>query len=508
MKHYLRFIAMLSALLMILMSSVSAQNDTIALIVTRDPSTFDPQVTRSPSAIAVLDYLYDTLVYQAADGSILPSLAEDWVVSEDGTEVTFSLKDGITFSDGSVLDAEAVAFSVERFKEVGERSLIYGDMLNIESVEVLDPLTAKFVLIEPASTLLSSLSFSFAGILSPSAVEAAGEDYAMNPVGTGPYVLAEYIPESELTLTPNPNYAGHRPWVETDAPPAANLRIRFSRDEAARANALMAGEAEISNFSNGTQVALFEGNPDFTVLQTPGRGLVYVGFNNLRAPFDNPVVRKAIAQAIDKDMMVLLAADGLGTPVNTLLPPSIFGYNEELDTAGANYDPDAARETLEAELDAPLELTILTSTFPTFQAVATVLQEQLAGIGVTANVEILDFSAASALAAEGEFDIFVTQYDWNDPDVLSRYLESSNIGDTNRYFYSNEAMDALLQAGRTTFDPDTRQAIYNQVLELVQEEVPIIPLYMPIRAVVVSNRVSNVSLLNAHVVLDAATLED
>lgn len=502
------FLLTIAILIVLLVLPVQAQDNQVTMIVTRDPVSFDPHGTLDPGAPVLLAYIYDTLVYQDADGRILPSLAESWTVSDDLLAITFELKPGIVFSDGSSLNADAVIFTYERLQANAQRSLIYSDVSNIASFEKLDDLTVRFNLTEPSATIMSALTYAYAGILSPSAVEAAGDTYGQNPVGTGPFMLASWTPESELTMVPNPLYAGHRPWTDTDGPPSISLRVQFSSDEGARASALLAGDADVAYLASASQLSRFADSDAFSQLDSPARGMNYLGFNTGRAPFDNVEVRQALAQAINRDEVLLISADGLGIVANTPLPSNIFGYAEALEVDGVSYDPTAAQATL-TELgygaDNPLSLTILTSTFPTFQSIATVIQAQFAAIGVNAEVEVLDFSAVRDMAIAGDYDILVTRWDWNDADVLRRYLGTENIGDTNRYAYSNPELDALFAAGQQEFDDDARAAIYLEAQQIILRDLPILSLYVPITKVVVSNRLQDVGLLHSHVILDTAS---
>jgi len=133
-------------------------------------------------------------------------------------------------------------------------------------------------------------------------------------------------------------------------------------------------------------------NADFIVLEDPYRGLQFVGFNTARPPFDNADFRRAVAQAINKqDILDIVAPGGLGRITSTPIPPSVLGYNPDLEAGGIAYDPDAAREFFAAAGD--LNVKILSSNFPVNQQVATIVQAQLADVGVDAEIEVLDFAA-------------------------------------------------------------------------------------------------------------------
>lgn len=484
--------------LMVAMTVTADSHTTVTLVLSSDPQTLDPQGRPHPSHAAILPYIYDTLVYQDENGLIQPFLAESWSASEDGLSVTFVLKPDVVFSNGSPVNADAVIYTFQRLQAQGQTSLIYNEISNIAGFEKIDDLTVRFDLTEPSASLLSALSYAFAGILDPEATEAGGEAYGLTPVGSGAFMLADWVQGNSITLVANPNYSGHRP--TGSANDVAELQIRFTSDEAMRVNALLSGEVDIAFLSSAPQLDRIAEDATFTVLESPSRGMVILGVNTERVPLD---VRQIIAQAIDKQIIVDIAVPGLAVPVDSPIPPSIYGYNGDL--VGMAYDPEAARAALETvEVGT---LTILTSTYPTNQTIATIIQAQLSEIGIDAEIEVLDFAASREAASAGDYDLLVTNYNWNDPDLLRLYLSTESISAPNYYFYSNADFDALVQQGRTTYDDAARYEIYTQAQQIVMEELPWIPLYMPITKVVVNNRIANVSLLNTHVVLDSAQIE-
>lgn len=494
----------LCLLLIALPMKAQETDNTVTLVLSLDPQTLDPQGIPHPSHAALLPYIYDRLVFQDSAGIIQPYAAESWTVSDDGLEITFNLRDDITFSNGAPLNADAVIYTFERLQEIGQRSLIYGEVTNITGFEKVDDYTVRFQLAQPSVTLLSALSYPFASLLEPGAVEAAGEAYGVNPVGSGPYMLDEWIQQNNMNLVPNPNYNGQRP---TDDPEIESnidqLQIRFTTEEATRVNALMVDEVDIAFLSSASQLDRVTDNPDFTLMDDLSRGLAFVGFNTARPPFDNLTAREAVAYAIDKQTLVDIVAPGVGQVTNLPIPPSIFGYNAELEATAPGYDPEMAREKLaEAGYGDGLEISILTSTFPANRDSATVIQAQLADIGINAEIEVLDFAAVREQASAGDYDILVTRYNWNDPDLLRLYLSAESISAPNYYFYDNPELDALTTAAQSEYDTDARFALYTDAQRIVIEQLPWIPLYMPITKVVYTDRLENVTLLHTHVILD------
>lgn len=489
-------------------SVATAQDNAVTMVLTNDPITFDPQGPIDPGAPVLLAYVYDTLLFQNEEGLIQPYIAEEWEIAHDGKSVTFYLRDDVVFSNGEPLNADAVIYTLERLKRVGQRSFIYSEITNVTSFDKADDYTVTFNLAQPSSTLLSALTYTYAAILEPGAVEAAGEEYGRNPVGSGPFIVADWTPQNNMRLIRNPNYNGHRPLdVDGETTNVDELNIRFTADQAARISALLTGEVDVAYITSAPQLARIADNPDFYIMDNPTRGLIIAGFNTGRAPFDNVLMRQAVAQAIRKQEILDIAAEGLGVVVNSPIAPSIFGHNPALEDEALTYDQEAARQLMsEAGYGSGVEISILTSNFPSYQTIATILQAQLMEIGIRSNIEIQDFAAVRQIAIQGDYDIVLTRYDWNDPDLLRIYLGTESIGRGNRYAYSNPEFDALLAAGKQEFDPEVRFEIYTEAQRILMQDMPWVLLHMPITKVVMSNRISNAGLHHSHVVLDDATV--
>ena len=192
---------------------------TIVRAMTSEPAQIDPQGAPSSGLSLVLPYLFDTLVVRDVDNSVQPLLAESWDISDDGKAVTFMLKEGVSFHDGTPLNAEAVRFTFERFKEVGTRSPIYGGIRQIAGVEIVDDLTVRFTFDQPAANFWSTVSMPYAGIISPASAEQGEEADAVRLVGSGPFLLEDWQAGQEMRLARNPDYAWGPPIVDNQGQP-------------------------------------------------------------------------------------------------------------------------------------------------------------------------------------------------------------------------------------------------------------------------------------------------
>jgi peptide/nickel transport system substrate-binding protein len=468
--------------------------------LTTEPATIDPQGAPNSGLNLIMPYLFDTLVVRDVDNTLLPALAESWSVADDGLSITVVLKPGVVFHDGTPMNAEAVKFSFERFKETGVASPIYEGINQIAAIDVVDDLTVRFVFDAPAANFWSTISMPYAAIVSPASAEAAGEGGHL--VGTGPFVLSDWQAGQSLTLTRNEDYAWGPATVQNQgAPYLDKLVFKLIPDAATQLAALETGEVDVIFINQPSQYQQLTGNPDVTLHQTVLNSLIYLGFNCRKAPFDEPLVRQALSHAVNKDEIVSLALGGLGEAATAPLPSTLPGFDPSLADYALGLDLDKAAALLEQagfvknadgawERDGQvLQGRLLTSTRAPNEAIATLLQSQLAALGVPVEIQQLDSKAVMEATAQGEFELLLFRYDWNDPDALNIFLSTARIGSTNRVGYSNPDVDALLEQGAHELDEAARIAIYVEAQKLILQDAPWQPLYYPIDVIAVRNRI-------------------
>lgn len=460
--------------------------------ITSEPSGLDPQGAAGAGQNILLPYLFDTLVYRDLDNNYQPYLAESWEIAGDGKSATFTLREGITFHDGTPLNAEAVKFTFERLIQQGERSVLASMATNIETIEAVDDRTVRFNFKEPTTTLLSSLANPYAGIVSPQAVETLGEGFGQKPVGSGAFVLEKWEPGVAITLTKNPDYAWAPAVVENQgAPHLDQLVFKIIPDVSQQVTALQAGEVDVLFVNQTSHVSRLQQDPNVELVETTLNSLIYLGFNLKNPPFDDVLVRQALSHAVNKEELVQIGLGGIGTPAFAPLAPTLPGFDPALKEDELGFDLEKTKALLTeagytqagdgtwSKDGQPLTATLLTSTRPPNQALATVLQSQLAAAGVTVEIQMLDSAAAQEAAGQGNFDLLLWRYDWNDADVLRVYLSSSRIGRTNRNYYSNPEVDALLDQAVAEMDEAQRNALYLEAQKLILADAPWQPLYTP-----------------------------
>jgi peptide/nickel transport system substrate-binding protein len=452
---------------------------TLVAALPAEPPTLDPQVASDASLAQAAPYLYDTLVYRELDGRYTPHLAEKWDATPDGRELTFTLRQGIRFHDDTPLDGAAVAKSFERLLRVGSRSPILADVKRATRIEPVGERGIRFVFADPSATFLNALSQPYAGIVSPTAAERAGDAFGRAPVGSGPFTFKDWRAGSESTLAKNAAYAWAPAAAKNKRAPYLDaLRLRFLPDSATQVAALKAGEVDVIYLADGAAVRQLKDDARVELTSSNIQGLIYLGFNMRRAPVDQLPVRQAIAHAIDKKALADAALDGMAQPVAAPLPPSIFGSRAEVDRLERKYDPQAARSLLAGKTVGPL--TLLTSTSAANSAMATLIQAQLKAVGVEVRIQQLDTAAVTAATPKGEFDLLLWRYDWKDPDALSLFLMSDKIGAGNRVFYSNPRVDALVTQGQSVMDQEKRARLYVEAQQLIMNDLPWQPLVAPV----------------------------
>lgn len=462
--------------------------------MTGEPAQIDPQGAASSGLSLVLPYLFDTLVIRDVDNSVHPLLAESWESSDDDKTITMKLKPGVVFQDGTPLNAEAVKFTFERFQEKGMASPIYSGIREIAGIEAVDDLTVRFTFDQPAPAFWSTLTMPYAAIISPTAaqqVDAAGEGHQ---VGTGPFMLGEWLAGQSMTLVANPDYAwGPGEIVEnTGAPYLSEIVFKVIPDATTQLVALEAGEVDVIFVNQPAHLPRLAAMPGVISEEMVLNSLIYLGYNAQKPPFDEPLVRQALSHAVDKAQIVEIALGGLGQQAFAPLPPTLPGFDPSLQASELGYDPEQAKTLLQEagfaqgsdggwmRDGAALQGLLLTSNRAPNDAIATLIQSQLKAIGVPVEIQQLDSRAVMDATTAGAFDLLLWRFEWSDPDGLRIFLGSDAIGGTNRTAYSSPEVDALLNQAAHETDEAARAALYLDAQKLILADAPWQPLYNPV----------------------------
>lgn len=466
-------------------------------------ANFDPNVTASaPDAIA-LRQVYDSLV-DLEDGEIVPWLASAWTVSDDGLTYEFTLRDDVTFQDGTAFDAEAVCYNFDRIANPDTGSLYaIGLIGSYSSCEASDATTAVVTLATPYTPLLANLSSPFLGMVSPTAVEADPTGFSLNPVGTGPFSFVSFAPDSELKLARNDDYNWAPEGAEHEGPAYLDsLTFQIISDATVRTGSLTSGDVDAIDGVPAQQVQGIEANTDLAYFnQVQSGGMFQIFLNTSRPGLEDTDVRVAIAKALDVDSSVSATYFGAYDRATAPLAPTTAGFDDSISPIG--YDPEAAAEELDAagwtvgsdgirEKDGvKLSLSYLefSPSYDSRLELAEFLKANLEDLGIEVTIEGMTSAQIAEKLADNDYDFVTTSFIAVDPDILNTLYQSESYFNFARV----SEFDDQLAKGRITPVGADRDAIYAGIQQSIVDEAISIPTYLMAYRVATSTDVGGLS---------------
>ncbi|PKR77178.1 glutathione ABC transporter substrate-binding protein [Halalkalibacillus sediminis] len=449
----------------------SSDEDTaVTYASTSDAVGLSPILTNDSVSSRVIEQMYETLFTRNLEsGDIEPRLAESYETPDDKTWV-ISLKEDIQFHDGTPFNAEAVKYTFDTFLDPETAAPRASLLEPIESVEVQDEYTVVINTTEPYGAMLAALSHSNASIVSPEANE--GQNLNEEPVGTGPYKFVEWAKGDQIVLEKNEDYWQGEPEIDQ-----ATFKVVPSVSTAI--SMMETGEVDFIDGVTAEHLTRLESNDSIEVVTKEGTPVYYFGFNHEKEPMNEFDFRKALSHAIDRDAYVE-TLDGLGVRSNSIIGPKVFGYDESAEELGFNYDPEQAQQIIEENGYDEIELNLLVANRDLFLNMSEIVQAQLSEVGLNVNIEMIEWGTFLDMTAEGDFDL--TFLSWSNTtadgsELLYPNLHTDNIGSSNRMQYSNEEVDELVEASRTTTDQNERAEYLQQANEIVVEDVAWAPMH-------------------------------
>ncbi|WP_339228662.1 glutathione ABC transporter substrate-binding protein [Oceanobacillus sp. FSL K6-2867] len=442
-----------------------------------DAISLDPAGANDVPSFDVQNNIFERLVSYDQNMELQPGLAKSWE-QIDETTWEFKLREGVTFHDGSEFNAEAVKANIERINdpEVAAPAAYLLDM--ISEVVVIDDYTVQFKTEFPYSGLPSNLSHSVSGMVSP---EQIREDYAAmeegesvgsvinaNPIGTGFLKFDDWQPGQLIRLVKNEVY-----WEE----PAKIDSVTFKvvPEDLTRIAELETGDTHISNPLSSSDVSQIEAKENLSVVQQGSLALDYLGFNTAKAPFDDKLVRQAITMAIDKNQIIDGIYEGYAQVAEGPLPPNVYGYDENVE--GLSGDLDKAKELLsEAGFSDGFTTTLMTNDTRERMDIATNVQAQLAEIGITVEIEVLEWGTYIEKLDAGEQEMFILGWSNSTAHADNTFyplFHSDNLGSAgNTVFFDDKEMNALIEEARQTQDQAEQLELYKQAEEMLVDLAP------------------------------------
>ncbi|WP_333847770.1 ABC transporter substrate-binding protein [Phaeobacter italicus] len=449
----LPFLFAASSALAILAGAASAR-DTVTVALQLEPPHLDPTSAAAGAIDQVLySNVFEGLTRFMGDGSVVPGLAESWEISEDGLTYTFRLQDGVTFHDGTTMDAEDVKFSLDRARAEDSTNAQKALFADIASVDVVDPLTVQITLSQPNGNLLFNLAWGDAVIVAPESIDTI----KTAPVGTGAFTFTNWVQGDRIDLARNPDYWG-------EAPALSAATFKFISDPTAAFAAMMAEDVDaFSGFPAPENLPQFEADPRFQVLVGSTEGETILSINNKQAPFDNPKVRAAVSHAIDRQAIIDGAMFGYGTPIGTHFAPHNPAYVDLTGTSA--HDPEKARALLaEAGLADGFTTTLHLPPPSYARRGGEIIAAQLAEVGITAEIINVEWAQWLETVFRGKnFGLSIVSH--TEPMDIGIYARP------DYYFqYDNAAFQDLMAELTGTTDPDARTKMLQQAQEIIAND--------------------------------------
>jgi peptide/nickel transport system substrate-binding protein len=448
------FTKLLSASVLALTASIASAQTSITVAIQLEPPNLDPTGGAAQAIDSVLySNVFEGLTRFMADGSVVAGLAQSWDISEDGLTYTFMLHDGVTFHDGTTMDAEDVKFSLDRARSEDSINAQKGLFADIADVTVVDPLTVAVTLSQPNGMILFNMAWGDAVIVAPESIDTI----ASNPIGTGAFTFTDWVQGDRLELTRNESYWGQPAALET-------ATFRFISDPTAAFAAVMAEDVDaFVGFPAPENLPQFEADPRFQVLVGNTEGETILSMNNKMPPFDNVLVRQAVSLAIDRQSIIDGAMFGYGTPIGTHFAPHNPDYVDLI--ANSTYNPQRARELLAEAGFADGFTTTLKLPPPSYaRRGGEIIASQLREVGITAEISNLEWAQWIEEVFNGkDFGLSIVSH--TEPMDIGIYA------DPEYYFqYDNPEFQALMDTLNATTDPATRSALLADAQTTISED--------------------------------------
>ncbi|MBI1277533.1 MAG: hypothetical protein GC179_05350 [Anaerolineaceae bacterium] len=465
-----------------------AQDNQNTIVVTSlsDVNSLDPAIGYDSVSWTAEMLVYRGLVTWDDDGKeIVPALAKTYTVSDDQLTFTFTLRDGVQFSNGRAITAEDVKYSFERLlnpKTASPATFIYdiitgapeyisGEAKEITGIKVIDPQTVEYTLSRAESTWLERLALPFASVVAKEGVEEAGDNFARQPLGAGPFVLKAWDAGLELSFERNPNY-WHKNFPKVDA-----VQIDIGVEPSVAVLQIESGEADTSlDFIPQSDYPRISEEATLSQRMIPSlvQGVAYLSYNLREAPFNDVRVRKALDMAIDRGHIVQIE-NGRPIPAGGLFPTDLQGNNPAV--LPPKVDIDGAKKLLQdAGYMDGIVTKIYVDTDPDDTNVVQAIVQDWAQIGVKADVVALEFSQLLDIMYgdnPGEMPVLLLTWSSDYPDPSGFYQPLLKCGgDNNISGYCNQKLDDAEAAAALLPVGDARWKAYSNLEALLNDETP------------------------------------
>ena len=469
-----------------------------------DVERLDPGDVTDGESIQRMDNIFEGLVeFKPGSTELQPGLATSWQITTDGKELTFNLRRGVKFQDGTDFNADAVVFSFARQYDKNSAYNQYGEWAywgymfsDIDRVEKIDDYKVKIFMKRPNASIMTSLAMFTVAIVSPANAESLKENAFKNPVGTGPFKFVEWVKDDHITLEAFDGYWRGRPALD-------KIIFKVIPDPSARLLALEVGEVHGIEYPNPTDFDRIRANKKLALMSEPGMNVGYMAMNagygytdankngmkdadepwektpGYYEPLTKKQVRQAINMAIDKQSIVKNIYKGTASVAKNGMPPFMLGYNDKV--ADYPYDPKRAKQLL-AEAGYPNGFEVTLYVMPVSRPymfdppkIGEAIQSYLGAVGIKVKFYQIDWGTYLQETQSGKHQMCLLGWtgDNGDPDNFLNVLygaNSTSLGTAGNYgFYNDMKAQELLSAALATFDVKKRAELYQKAQEMIHE---------------------------------------
>ena len=449
-------------------TAVKSSRDTLIVALPSDPANFDPNDNSIQMVHAFKRNIYETLVQRDSNGELQPMLAESWEYPDDET-ILFHIRKGVKFHNGDELKASDVLFSLKRCADVPAASVAVAKV-DWDRTEVVDEYTLKLVTKGPYVPQLAYLEWPLTGIFCQRAYEEAGGDFYKAPIGTGAYKVKDYIAGDNYTIVANEDY-----W-DPDLPRVKTVIFRVISEASNRTIELETGGVDIVYEIPAADVTRVEDNPELSMYRDASMNTNFLFFRCDHAPFDNILLRQAVAYALDVPSAVKTAYKGTGIPATGYCSPGVEGFDASITPYERNIDK--AKELM-AEAGYPDGFTckLYTDTTQERMDLGEVFQNQLRQIGIDCELITMEPVSYQEMFYRGEHDMMLYGLTTTTAECDKAFGWFTSTHALGQAFvgWHTEEYDNLMAEAAATLDKDARMKLYSKVQQIIKDECIIIP---------------------------------
>lgn len=458
--------------------------DTFVYALDADIVNLTPVKLTNSVSIAVSTQIHEPLVKYEGNNQLVPALATEWNLDASQLNWTFKLRENVAWHDGQPFTAADVKYTYETLLDPKTKSVRRANYQVIKSIETPDDHTVVFHLTEPHGPFLDKMTQM--PIMAQHVVSKVGmDDYNDKAIGTGPFMMVEWVPDAHVKLKANPEYWGGEPSIK-------NLVFKPIPEASVRAMALEKGEVHFASALTAEDYEKVLASGKVNGFAVPGLAFAYFGHNNSNELFADKLVRQAMSYAIDKESIVRDVRKGAGIVAHgPISPTNREWYNDKI--AKYSYDPEKAKELLAQAGWQPGDdgilakqgqrfsfSVILNSGDEILRNQAVLIQKWFKDVGIELELEFIDWSVMNDRLDNREYEAMMLSMGPSpDPDQYNFWHSTAIDNGFNDWCYSNPQVDQLLEQGRRESDPAKRKLIYDQVQEILAEDVAAIWLYHP-----------------------------